>query len=817
MERLWQDLRYGFRMLLKSPGFTVVAILSLALGIGANTAIFSVLNSFLLAPLPVERPTELVSIFTTDTKNPGNLPVSHWNFKDFREKNAVFTDVTAFTPGGASMTVGKETTGVGVNMVAGNYFDVLGVRAMIGRTFLPDEDKTPDTSPVVVLSYGTWQRNFGGNPNIVNSTIVLNRQPFTVVGVTPQDFEDINLGGGPDMWSPIMMHNVLAPGSIFFEGRRGLAFFVVGRLKPGVQLSQAQAAMTTLATQLEQEYKTDNGGRNVRLIPLLQARLDPTGDGQLMLQSILMMSIVGVVLLIACANVANLLLARATKRQREIAIRLSIGASRSVLIRQLMTESLLLSIIGGLVGFLVAFWSRDLISSFLPFGGGGPNTNNPNLNPRVLLFTFALSIISGLIFGLVPALQASKPDLVPTLKGESTLGSRRGGFRINLRHVLVVLQVSLSLVSLVGAGLLVRSLQKAQEVDPGFRVDNVLLINVNVGAQGYKPEQGKVFYQQLLDRVRATAGVKSAAIAQNGPFGGGIARSVFLEGADPTPGNRGVLVQLNTVGSKYFDTMGIPIVRGRDFSDTDTEMSPKVVIVNEVMANRFWPGVDPIGKRFKFFGEEFYREVAGVSKNTKVNSLTEAGLSYIYVPLTQNYTANVTLHVQTVGDPAAMTSPLRGVIQSLDANLQVQNVRTVRERVTRSLGGQYQQSQLMTFLGFLALLLASIGLYGVMAYSVAQRTREIGIRMALGANRIDVLKLILGHALLLVSIGIGLGLAVAAVLSQTIKTLLFGISAADPITYVGTSVVLALVALLASYIPARRATKVNAQTALRAD
>ena len=816
MERLWQDLRYGFRMLLKSPGFTVVAILSLALGIGANTAIFSVLNSFLFAPLPIERPTELVSIFTTDTKNPGNLPVSHWNFKDFREKNAVFTDVTGYTFTGASMVVGKDTTGVGIILAAGNYFDLLGVKPMLGRTFLPDEDKTPDTNPVVVLSYGTWQRNFGGNPGIVNSTITLNRQPFTVIGVTPPDFEGTDLGGGPDMWSPIMMHNVLAPGSIFFEGRRGLAFTVIGRLKPGIPLSQAQAAMTTLATQLEQEYKTDNGGRNVKLIPLLQARLDPAGDGQLILQSILMMSIVGVVLLIACANVANLLLARATKRQREIAIRLSIGASRSVLIRQLMTESLLLSIIGGLIGFLVAFWSRDLISSFLPFGGGGANTTNPNLNPRVLIFTFALSIISGLIFGLAPALQASKPDLVPTLKGESTLGGRRG-LRINLRHVLVVLQVSLSLVSLVGAGLLVRSLQKAQAVDPGFRVDNVLLINVNVGAQGYKPEQGKVFFQQLLDRVRATAGVKSATIAQNAPFGGGILRSVFLEGADPTPGNRGVLVQLNTVGSKYFDTMGIPIVRGRDFSDTDTETSPKVVVINEVMANRFWPGQDAVGKRFKFFGEDFYREVAGIAKNTKVNSLTEAGLSFIYVPFSQNYAAGVTLHVQTAGDAAAMTSPLRGVIQSLDANLRVQNVRTVRERVTQSLGGQQQQSQLMTFLGFLALLLASIGLYGVMAYSVAQRTREIGIRMALGANKIDVLKLVLGHALFLVSIGIGLGLLVAIVLSQTIKTLLFGISAADPLTYVGTSVVLALVALVASYIPARRATKVDAQTALRAD
>src|SRR5882724_6539084 len=434
MERLWQDLRYGFRMLLKSPGFTLVAVLSLALGIGANTAIFSVLNSFLLAPLPIERPTELVSLFTTDTKNPGNLPVSHWNFKDFREKNAVFSDVTAYTFGGASMTVGKQTTGVGVNLVAGNYFDVLGVKAMLGRTFLPDEDKTPDTNPVVVMSYGTWQRNFGGDPSLVNKTVLLNRQPFTVIGVTPKEFEDVFLGGGPDMWTPIMMHNVLAPGSIFFEGRRGLAFFPIGRLKPGVQLSQAQAAMATLATRLEAEYKTDNGGRNVKLIPLLQARLDPAGNGQIITQSILMMSIVGVVLLIACANVANLLLARATKRQREIAIRLSIGANRSLLIRQLMTESLLLSLIGGITGFLVAFWSRELIASYLPFGGG-PNTNNSGLNPRVLVFTFALSIISGLIFGLAPALQASKPDLIPTLKGESTIGGKRG-FRINLRQIL---------------------------------------------------------------------------------------------------------------------------------------------------------------------------------------------------------------------------------------------------------------------------------------------------------------------------------------------------------------------------------------------
>src|SRR5581483_3075820 len=492
MERLWQDLRYGFRMLWKSPGFTIVAVISLALGIGANTAIFSTLHAFLFSPLPVEQADRLVKMFTTDKNNPGNLPVSHWNFNDLRDKNDVFSGVTAYTFAGASMAAGNETTPVTIQVVAGNYFDVLGVKLHLGRGFLPDEDKTPGTNPVVVLSYGLWQRAFGGSPSIVNSTILLNRQPFTVIGIAAQDFEGTDLGGGIDMWAPMMMHDVLQPGFDFYNARRGLFLFPVARLKPGVTVQQAQAAMSALASNLEREYKNDNEGRSVKVVSLLQDRLDPGGTGQLLLISGLLMGIVGVVLLIACGNVANLLLARATKRQREVAIRLAIGANRSILIRQFITESLLLSLIGGIAGFLAAFWSRNLIASFLPFGAGTNDDNTP-LNPTVLLFTITLSVVSGVIFGLAPAIQASNPDLVPTLKGESTIGAQRG-FRINLRQVLVVLQVSLSLVSLVAAGLLVRSLQKAQEVDPGFRVDNMLMVGINVGAQGYKPEQGKVFY-----------------------------------------------------------------------------------------------------------------------------------------------------------------------------------------------------------------------------------------------------------------------------------------------------------------------------------
>ena len=815
METLLKDARYGLRMLLRSPGFTVVALLSLALGIGANTAIFSMISAFLFAPLPVQQPSQLVSIFTTDTRNPGPLPTSHLNYIDYRDKNEAFSDVLAYTFAGVSYSSpGGESKNLGAQVVSGNYFDVLGVKAQHGRTFIPDEDRTPATHPVVVLSHSAWQRDFGGDPLIVGKTISLNRNEFTVVGIAQRDFTGTDIGGGPDLWVPMMMHSVVQPGFDWYDTRRGLFLAMIGRLKPGVSTTQAQASMSSLGSQLEQEYKKDNEGRNVRLIPLLTARKDPTGDGQVGLTFSALMGVAGIVLLIACANVTNLLLARATKRKREIAIRLAMGASRPQLIRQLMTESLMLSLAGGTIGFFVAIWAKDVLRSLVPFGGG-PNQQGLSIDPRVLIFALAVSILSGLLFGLAPALQASKPELVPTLKGDITMpvGSRR--FRPNLRKALVVVQVALSLFALITAGLFVRSLQKAQSVNPGFNPENVVLMAFNLGREGYTEPQGRNFHRQLIERIKSVPGVVNATIARDRPFGGGFQRSVFIEGQEPPPGGRGVLVQTNNIAEGFFETLGIPFLRGRDFAETDNQQAPKVMIINQAMAARFWPDQDPIGKRLKLFGDQDFRQIVGLVGDSKYNSLTEPRRAFMYIPLQQEYVPQINLHVRTSSDAAGIVAALRNEVQQLDPSLPVLNSQTLSERITNSLGGERSQATLLGSGGILALILAAIGLYGVMSYSVAQRTREIGIRMALGAGRGNVMGLVLKQGVTLVSAGVALGLAAAFGITRLLATLLFGVSAVDPITFAATSGLLIAVALVASYVPARRATKVDPIIALR--
>jgi len=816
MENLLKDARYGLRMLLRSPGFTVVALLSLALGIGANTAIFSMISAFLYAPLPVQDPGKLVSIFTTDTKNPGPLPTSHLNYIDYRDKNEAFTDVLAYTGQGVSFSSpGGESKNLFALVVSGNYFDVLGVKAAHGRTFNPDEDKTPGTNPVVVLSYASWKRDFGGDPGIVGQTISLNRHDFHVVGIAQKDFQGTDIGGGPDLWVPMMMHDVIQPGFDWYNTRRGLFLAMIGRLKPGVTTPAAQASMSTLGSQFEQEYKKDNEGRNVRLIPLLTARQDPTGDGRVVNTFSALMGVAVIILLIACANVTNLLLARATRRKREIAIRLALGASRARLIKQLMTESLLLSIAGGTIGFFVAIWSKDVLQSIVPFGGG-PNRQQTSLDPRVLIFAVVVSIVSGLLFGLAPALQASNPNLVPTLKGDITMpvGSRR--FRPNLRKGLVVVQVGLSLCALIAAGLVVRSLQKAQGVNPGFNSENVLLMAFNLGREGYSEAQGRNFHKLLLERIRAVPGVVSATIARDRPFGGGFQRSVFIEGQEPPPGGRGLLVQTNNIEKGFFETLGIPRLRGRDFEETDNAQSPKVMIINEAMANRFWPDQDPIGKRLKLFGDTDFRQVVGVVGDSKYNSLTEPRRPFMYIPLQQEYAPQVNVHVRTATDSRTLVAALRSEVQRIDASLPILNVQTLSERVSNSLSNERNQATLLGSGGVLALILAAMGLYGVMAYTVAQRTREIGIRMALGAGRSNVMGMVLRQGATLVSAGVVLGLGGAYAVSRyLLASSLFGVSTIDPVTFVGTSAMLMVVALVASFVPARRATKVDPLIALR--
>jgi macrolide transport system ATP-binding/permease protein len=813
-----QDLRYGLRMLARSPAFTSIAVLSLALGIGANTAIFSLVNVILLRPMPVQDPERLVSVFMTDQRNAGNLPFSHLNYKDLRDQNEVFSGLTALTFAQVNWSRETEAEQIPLQVVSGDYFTVLGVPLARGRAFHPEEDRTP--TAVAVISHGFWERALGSDPTIVGRTLTFNRVPFTVVGIAAKGFTGTFLGGGPSAWVPMSMHDVVQPGFTWYEQRRGLFLGVVGRLKPGMSLDQATANLRTIFGRLEQAYPVENKGRGVAATPLLDARINPQGlqgagipFGRL---SMILMTIVGIVLLIACANVANLLLARATRRRKEIAVRLAIGAKRIRLVRQLLTESIVLSIAGGALGLLLAYWLLDALIGAdlqLPL----PVGDDVSIDRRVLTFTSLLALGTGVLFGLAPAIQASKPDFVPVLKNEILPSGtpRRGSGLPSMRQSLVIAQLALSLVALIAAGVFLRSLMRTERTNTGFEKASVLILTFNLGREGYTEERGQIFYEDAAERAATVAGVQHAAVAQNPPLGGGILRTIFPEGQDTTTRDR-ILVQVNSIGPGYFDTLGIPLVRGRDFARTDADGAPLVVIVNETMAGRFWPGEDSIGKRFKFFGVDDFTTIIGVARDSKYNAVAEEPIPFIYQPLRQNYTPQATLHVRAVGDAAALAPAVRREVRRIDPTLSLFNLRTLEDQVAQSLAPLRVNVIIIASFGALALLLASIGLYGVTSYAVTQRTREIGVRMALGAGRFSVLRMILGHGLLLVVLGVGAGLLSALVLSSLVPAVLLpNASAGDPLTFFTTAMLLAAVAIIASAIPAYRATRIDPLVALR--
>jgi predicted permease len=819
METLWQDMRYGARMLWKKPGFTLVAVLTLALGIGANTAIFTLVNAVFLKPLAVAEPARLMSVFGTDEKNRGAqtdyIPMSWPNFKDYRDQNDVFTGMIAFQNIVLNFSGGGEPELIGGIIVTGNYFDLLGVKAAIGRTFLPEEDSTPGTHPVVVLSYGAWQRRFGGDPAIVGRAIKLNGLDYTVVGVAAEGFKGTDaIAGGPDCWVPMMMHDQVLI-KLFrdaFNARRAMIFNVIGRLKPGVTEQQAETAMRAIGRRLEQDYPNYNDKRNVTLVPLNQSTIPPQERSEYLRASGLMLTVVGLVLLIACGNVANLLLARATARRKEIVLRMALGAGRARLIRQLMTESLMLALAGCGAGLLLARAGRDLLWAFRP---PGMNAGHINLSfdPRVLGYTLLLSLLTGVLFGLAPALQASRAELVTELneKGSRAAGGRRW---FSLRNLLVVGQVAFSLVALIGAGLFLRSLNNARRINPGFETEKLLALTFNVDAQGYDKARGMEHYRRVVERVEAIPGVILAAIASNRPLGGGFTRSVFVEGQEPSRGERGIFTTVGVVGPKYFETMGISLVRGRNFTEADGENTPPVVVINEAMANRFWPNQDAVGKRFRFFGG-VSQEVVGIVKNSAVQDIDEDPRPVAYLSLMQDYQSWVTLHVRTAGDPSGLLATVRREAQALDRTMPLLNPATISESIGEQLWGARMGAALLAVFGLLALILTSVGIYGVVAFSVSQRTSEFGIRLALGARPSDVLRLVLGQTLTLVVAGALIGITGGLIVTRMVTSLLYGVSAGDPVTFVGMPLTLLLVALLASYLPARRATKIDPMTALR--
>jgi len=822
MSTFFQDLKFGVRLLAKTPGFTVIAALSLALGIGANTTIFTLVNAVLLNPLPVEDPSQLVSVFTTDERNRGTgldfLQTSPMNFKDLRDKNEVFSGLTGHVGIQLNITGGTgQPEQIFGELVTGNYFSVLGARPQIGRGFHPDEDVTPGEKLVTVLGYGEWQKRYGGDPAIVGRTISLNGAAFTVVGVMPKGFKGTNAIGAPALWVPYMTYPQTTTG-FFLElatptSRRGLVFNMTGRLKPGVSVQQAEANLKTIARQLEQEYPNDNKGRSVTLVPLAQATINPGFRENIVKAGGLLMTIVGLVLLIACANVANLLLARAAARQREIAVRLSLGAGRGRLIMQLLTEGTLLAVIGGAAGLLLAYWAQGLLWSFRPpFLAADSIDLQPDM--RVLMFTLAVSIVTGVVFGLAPAIQASRPDLVVELK-EKTSAPTGSNRLFSLRNVLVSAQVALSLVALVGAGLFLRSLQHAQQISPGFDADHLAVLSFDLGAQGYTEERGRQFQQRVLERAASVPGVQGASVASTVPlFAGGFARTVFLEGQDASDRRAGRLVQISVVGPHYLETTGISLVRGRTLSETDQPNTPIAVVINETMAKRFWPEQDAIGKRFKFFGQDFFNQVVGIAKDSKYNFIGEEETPFIYQATTQVYQPQLSLFVKAA-QPSAVLGTVRGEVQQLDRNLPLTGVFTLSEIFDQALWAPRMAASLLAVFAGLSLVLSVIGIYGVMAYAVSQRTRELGIRMALGASRGDVLRLVVAQGLRLTLMGVAFGLAASLAVTRLIASLLYSVSPTDVVTFTVVPLMLASAALLASYLPALRATRIDPMVALR--
>jgi predicted permease len=815
MERLWKDIRFALRTFTKSPAFALTAVSSLALGIGVNTTIFTIINTLFLNPLPVDRVSEIVAVYTIDKNNTSQLgsvlQVSYPNYKDFRDRNSSFSSMAAYSfPIAGSVSTGGEGEPIFVELVTGNYFATLGVRPLLGRLIGTEDDRVPGASPVMVLGHRMWQRQFGGKRDVLGQTVMVNGTVFTVVGVAPEGFRGVNSLFGPDAWAPVMMYRELLPSQFrsWVDERRALAFNVAARLKPGVTIEQAGAEMVALAKSLETEYPAPNQGRTTTLRPLTTATIFPGVREALVLGGAVLMVIVGLVLLIACSNVANLLLARATARTQEIAVRLALGANRSRLVRQLMTENVLLSLIGGALGVLVAVWSLRVIWSTRP-ALAPQNFVEPRLDATVLAFTLGISVVTGVVFGLAPAIQSSRASVVGALKDNTrSAGRRRRTF--GLGNLLIVGQVALSLVALITAALFLRSSQAASHIDPGFDSEHVAVMTVTPGQQGYEQARGEQFYRDVLTAVRAVPGVTAASWGTNLPLFGFVQRSLFVEGRESLPP---VLTTTIDVDAGYFDTTSIALLKGRDFREAD-RTGPPVAIVNDTMARRYWPNSDAVGKRFRFYVEQEYREIIGVVKTVKYATLGEDPQPAAYRPLQQAYSDTAVLYVRAARDPAAIIEPVRRVIHQHDPRIPVQNAQVVKDVISQSLWAVNLAAGLLGVFGLLALVLACVGLYGVMSYSVGQRTREIGLRMALGAGRRDVLGLVLRQGLTLVGAGVVLGVAGAFAASRLVRTLLFQ-SPSDPLSFIGASGALVAVAVLASLVPARRASRVDPVITLR--
>jgi putative ABC transport system permease protein len=805
IETTWRDIRFGVRALVHSPIFAVVTVLSLALGIGANTAIFSVVNGLLLRPLPYPESEQIVDVWHTPPQQsfPGldRFSVSPANYLDWKAQSNAFEQMAIYTYTGLSLSTSNDPLPLIGAAVSSDFFSVLRTNAMQGRTFTPDEEQ-PGRDQVVVISHGLWQRAFGANPNIVGQTLTLNSRSFTVVGIMPAGFQ---LPREADLWVPLAWDDKER------QTRSIHDYIVIARLKQNVSLPQAQAEMSTISTRLEQQYPEENSGWGAVVIPL---REDLVGDIRTAL--LVLFSAVGFVLLIACANVANLMLARGANRQKEIAVRIALGAGRARLVRQLLTESVLLAVTGGVLGLLLAVWGSRMLVRL----GNLPNSGDIGIDTWALGFTLLVSFAAGIIIGIVPALQFTKSSLSETLKQGS---GRTGGspMKQHTRKALVVSEVALSLVLLIGAGLMIRSFWKLQNVDPGFDTSNALTMSVALTPIRYsEPHQQLAFLDRAMEQIRAVPGVVSVGTTTTIPLaGGGSTQPFSIEGRPTGTIAEQPMAQTRYISPDYFKAIGIPLRQGRFFSDQDRDNSVPVIIISEAMARRFWPGENPIGKRLtpSFHSKEGAREIVGVVGDVKARGLDSDASTMMYLPYKQAPRPFMSFVVRTSSNPESLVQPVSRAIYSIDKEQALTDVQTMDQVLMQSLSDRrFNMTLLLTFAG-VALVLAAVGVYGVMNYTVTLRRRELGIRMALGAKASDVLRLVLRQGLTLTLIGVGAGLISAYALTRLMASLLYGVTATDYLTFASVSAVLIVVGLAASFVPARRATKVDPTIALRTE
>lgn len=801
------DLRHALRLLARSPGFTAVAVLTLAVGLGANATVLSWIRGLLLEPLPgVPRQEELL-VVSGESRSGDHRSLSIPDARSLDEDQDR-ARVVAFEVVPMSLTAGETPERVWGSIVTGNFFDVLGVRAALGRTFRPEEDSTPKTHPVAILSHHLWQDRFEGNPAIVGKTVLLNRLPFTVVGVAPEGFQGAQVGLRHDLWLPLAMQELVVPGGNWIDQRGSRWLVGLARLRPGATAEQANAAVQAVSARLGRDWPDTNDGVTYRLFRFWK---DPDGpSGFLMPVLAVLAAMAALVLLLACANVANLLLVRALGRRREIAVRSALGAGRGRLVRQLLAESQLLALPAGLLGVLLALAGVRLLAAFIP-PLDVPVAPTFRLDGQVLAFTAALTVMTGLLFGLAPAGQAAPSRIATVLRDESasTLGGRKG----RARSVLVAAQVALSCLLLVAAGLFLRSLRRGGEIDTGFATRNALLASLDLFPVGYDEARGRIFYREVVERLARLPGVESATVAALMPLGfSSNSTNLRIDGYEP--GRREeVVTDYNNVGPGYFRTMGIALKAGRDFDLRDHENGAPAMVVNETMARRYWPGRNALGGRVRCYGKDF--TVVGIAKDGKYNRLGEPPRPFFYVPILQIYRSRAVIHLRTAGDPLTLAPALRAEVRSLDPQMPLSAVKSMRQHLRLSLFNQRLAASFLGAFGLLALVLATVGLYSVIRYAVSQRTRELGVRMALGAQPGDVARMVLREGMVLALAGLAAGLAGAFAVTRFLEGQLLGVSATDPLVFAGVALLLAGVCALASWLPARRAAAVDPMAALR--